>query len=374
MPTETTERGIILKHPSGSIAEVLFYGSTVISWKVPNASGELEERLFVSSKASLDGSKPVRGGIPIVFPCFGQPTHPDHLKLAQHGFARNQMWTFDGAVMDNQAGVCVKFVLDPRGNEALSAIYTTPFKLEYVVTLAAHQLSTDLHIKNPSASHTLEFQALLHSYIRAPADEVTVTPLKGLQYYDKTETTEEARTTPKVESRAEVDVKKYTDAVYENAPMKYTVSWPSGGVDIKAQNFKDVVIWNPQEEGRKIGDMESDGWKNYICVEPGYVRGFERLAPQKTWIYCQRSISHTRDLLASAERQLRYLHDQADRVRDLQDCLATLSRRIDNLAFTTSLSPAILSGLHARLDDILSSPLFSRSSTPDSLPDLEPSD
>uniref|UniRef100_A0A8H8CKC6 Uncharacterized protein n=1 Tax=Psilocybe cubensis TaxID=181762 RepID=A0A8H8CKC6_PSICU len=91
-------------------------------------------------------------------------------------------------------------------------------------------------------------------------------------------------------------------------------------------------------------------------------------------IDCQRSISHTRDLLASAERQLRYLHDQADRVRDLQDCLATLSRRIDNLAFTTSLSPAILSGLHARLDDILSSPLFSRSSTPDSLPDLEPSD
>lgn len=151
-------------------------------------------------------------------------------------------------------------VLDPVGNEAISAIYAKSFKLAYVVTLAAHQLSTDLHVENPSASETLEFQALLHNYIRAPADDVAVTPLQGLQYYDKTETTEQARTTPKVESRPEVDVKKYTDAVYENAPMKYRVAWPIGGIEIKVKNFKDVVVWNPQEEGRKIGDMESDGW------------------------------------------------------------------------------------------------------------------
>lgn len=81
-----------------------------MSWK----SGSIREphpveRLFVSSKAAVDGSKPVRGGIPIVFPCFGAPTHPEHLKLGQHGFGRNEIWEWDGVeVMDNDAGVSVK--------------------------------------------------------------------------------------------------------------------------------------------------------------------------------------------------------------------------------------------------------------------------
>lgn len=50
--------------PTGESVEVLLWGATVISWKSANG----KENLFLSSKAHLDGSKPVRGGIPIVFP------------------------------------------------------------------------------------------------------------------------------------------------------------------------------------------------------------------------------------------------------------------------------------------------------------------
>jgi glucose-6-phosphate 1-epimerase len=80
----------------------------VISWKVAEETGNLKEVLFVSSKSFLDGTKPVRGGIPVVFPCFGPPTHPDHAKLSQHGFARNVTWKFDSIVMDNEAGVSIR--------------------------------------------------------------------------------------------------------------------------------------------------------------------------------------------------------------------------------------------------------------------------
>lgn len=94
----------------GSSVEILLYGASVISWKSASPSNsDVVERLFVSSKAFLDGSKPVRGGIPVVFPCFGAPTHPDHQKLSQHGFARSETWTFDSVVMDNEAGVSVRF-------------------------------------------------------------------------------------------------------------------------------------------------------------------------------------------------------------------------------------------------------------------------
>ena len=40
--------------------------------------------IFVASKAKLDGTKAIRGGIPICFPAFGAWPFG-----AQHGFARN---------------------------------------------------------------------------------------------------------------------------------------------------------------------------------------------------------------------------------------------------------------------------------------------
>lgn len=72
----------------------------------------------MSSTAALDGSKPVRGGIPVVFPCFGAPAHPDHVKLPQHGFARSEPWSFGATVMDNEAGVSVR--LSEFRNECLN--------------------------------------------------------------------------------------------------------------------------------------------------------------------------------------------------------------------------------------------------------------
>jgi hypothetical protein len=45
-----------------SSAKIYLHGATVSSWK----KGE-KEMLFLSEKALLDGSKPIRGGIPLVF-------------------------------------------------------------------------------------------------------------------------------------------------------------------------------------------------------------------------------------------------------------------------------------------------------------------
>jgi hypothetical protein len=50
--------------PTGESVEVLLYGATVLSWK--DASGD--EKLWLSEGAKLDGTKAVRGGIPLVFP------------------------------------------------------------------------------------------------------------------------------------------------------------------------------------------------------------------------------------------------------------------------------------------------------------------
>jgi glucose-6-phosphate 1-epimerase len=284
MPVEQSSTKVVLKHPKGASVEILLYGASVISWKsASKGTTEPVERLFVSSKAFLDGSKPVRGGIPVVFPAFGAPTHAEHSKLSQHGFARSENWTFDSVVMDNEAGVSVRFKLEPTAS--IQAVYSKPFSLAYVVTLAEHQLSTDLHVENPvDAPGPLEFQALLHNYIAAPAEKVLVSPLNGLSYVDKTDASFESGNALKTETRDGVDVRKFTDSIYVDAPGNYKVVWPGGGVEIKTKGFKDVVVWNPQETGAKMADMEPQGWEKYICVEPGYVRGFNSVTPGNRWV------------------------------------------------------------------------------------------
>jgi glucose-6-phosphate 1-epimerase len=47
--------------------EILLFGATIISWKDSKGA----ENLWVSEAAKLDGSKAVRGGVPLVFPVRG---------------------------------------------------------------------------------------------------------------------------------------------------------------------------------------------------------------------------------------------------------------------------------------------------------------
>ena len=53
-----------IKHPSGSTCTVHLFGATVTS--VTSAAGR--ELLFTSKASAWDGSGPIRGGIPVVFP------------------------------------------------------------------------------------------------------------------------------------------------------------------------------------------------------------------------------------------------------------------------------------------------------------------
>ena len=105
---------------SGASCEIYEWGATVTSFKV--ASGR--ECLFVSRDAKLDGSKAIRGGIPLVFPQFGQPDK----SMPQHAFLRNNYWKFDeSSAYDNTDSAGISLTLDlkdvknSRGGKLLAA-------------------------------------------------------------------------------------------------------------------------------------------------------------------------------------------------------------------------------------------------------------
>lgn len=75
---------VLAVHPTGSTVEILLYGATIISWKYKDI-----ERLWLSENAKLDGSRPVRGGLPLVFPVTSIPLAEFKIILGTSCFEEN---------------------------------------------------------------------------------------------------------------------------------------------------------------------------------------------------------------------------------------------------------------------------------------------
>jgi glucose-6-phosphate 1-epimerase len=45
----------------------------------------------------------------VIFPIFANAVRPEHSKMAAHGFARTTKWEYEKEVIDNEAGVSVRF-------------------------------------------------------------------------------------------------------------------------------------------------------------------------------------------------------------------------------------------------------------------------
>ncbi|OWZ18913.1 Aldose 1-epimerase [Phytophthora megakarya] len=281
---------IELHHPSGSRAEVHLYGATVTSFY---AAQEPERNvLFVSKQALLDGSKPIRGGIPLVFPVFGAAEG-----FPNHGFARVNNWKLsqlDQTVGDDESPTVATFTLPV--SDTMKTMYPLDFALVYEVKLFANALVTALHVQNKSEGD-IAFQALLHTYLSADDVRnggVVVEGLQGLTYHDKVAAVE------RTEEREVLDFAQETDSVYANAPSPVVVRIKrtdgiervvtvekeasiKGGFMQTAQQ-SDVVVWNPWiEKAKGMGDFGDDEYSTMLCVEPGRVSEQQKLSAGQTF-------------------------------------------------------------------------------------------
>ncbi|GAB5592458.1 hypothetical protein Unana1_07358 [Umbelopsis nana] len=269
---ETSQKSILLEHPSGAKAEVRLFGATVTSWSVDGT-----ERLFVSKNAILDGSKAIRGGIPVVFPIFGTD---EKIKLPQHGFARNSIWEYVGLLTDNEE-VSVRFSLkDHQLSQTQRSAWPHSFRLTYTVAITAKTLKTTLVVKNEDED-TFEFKSLLHTYFHVPdVSKVGVSGLSKLTYTDKVQNGAKA-----VEENEKVTIAGEVDRVYANVPEVVTIEEDGQPLyRIAKTGMRDTVVWNPwTEKARAMGDFGDEEYHNMVCVEVGSVADWVKLGGGETW-------------------------------------------------------------------------------------------
>ena len=168
MPVEELEDRVIITDPSDSSNSVtiLKFGANIISWKNNNV-----EKLWLSDAAKLDGSKAVRGGIPLVFPVFGKQKDSNHptFKLPQHGFARNSTWEFLGQTTENP--ISVQFGLGPENVDPETLkLWNFDFTLLLTITLSKDKLITTIDVEN-TGKESFDFNWLFHTYYRI--DDIT---------------------------------------------------------------------------------------------------------------------------------------------------------------------------------------------------------
>ncbi|KAJ5179361.1 hypothetical protein N7492_002571 [Penicillium capsulatum] len=273
--------------PTGESIVVHLYGATVTSWKTNG-----QEQLFLSQKAHLDGFKPIRGGIPLVFPVFGPPPQ-NHAtsSLPQHGFARNSNWEFLGKSSsesaENPGEIAVKLdfgLSHTMLSEEFRKAWPYEFGLVYSVTLTRSALETALEVRN-EGQQNFEFQVLMHTYLNI--EDISNIRIQGLEsktYVDKT-----SNASSHTEESPAVAVTGETDRVYQGLDPATPIVVSSDEkpiFSVTRESLTDVVVWNPWiEKAKGMADFGPDeAYKNMICVEAGSVAAWQTLEAGDSWV------------------------------------------------------------------------------------------
>jgi glucose-6-phosphate 1-epimerase len=267
---------VVAAAADGARAEVYLHGAHVTAW-IP--AGEAADRLFLSQTAEFGPQSAIRGGIPVIFPQFS-----NFGPLASHGFARRMEWRFSGGETGPEMARAAFLLYD---DDATRAVWPHAFRADLVVTVGGASLSVSLSVTNPG-SDSFTFTCALHTYLRvADIHQTRLEGLGGRAYLDAT-----AGRAERVQEDGALAFAGEVDRIYPAAPEKLSVLEPERSLRIERSGFPDGVVWNPWEQrGAALPDLEPEGYRRMLCIEPAVILKPVTLAPGQSWTGTQKLVS-----------------------------------------------------------------------------------
>ncbi|KAK7318143.1 hypothetical protein RJT34_02841 [Clitoria ternatea] len=266
---------VILRNHRGASARVSLHGGQVLSWKKERG----QELLFISSKAIFNRLKPLRGGIAICFPQFGNNGSLEH-----HGFAKSKMWVIDQDPppfpSDSNENAYIDLLFKPSEDDL--KMWPHRFELRLRVSLVGDGYLTMIsRIRNVN-SKPFSFSFAYHTYFSvSDISEVRVEGLETLDYLDnlcnKERFTEQGDA---LTFESEVD-RVYVDCSSGVAVLDHE---RKRTIVIRKEGLADVVVWNPWEKKSKsIVDLGDEEYKQMVCVDGAAIEKPITLKPGKEW-------------------------------------------------------------------------------------------
>lgn len=215
--------------------------------------------LFMSARSYFETGKPIRGGVPLIFPWFGPARDP---KLPAHGFARTKSWTLSDITRADDGSVTVSLTL--AADDATRALWPHEFELVYRV-IVGPSLGLELEVRNIGHA-PFAFDEAFHTYLAvADVRAVTVAGLGNRPYLDKMDG---ARL--KTQAPQPFPIVAEIDRVYLDTPDAVRVDDPglARTITVAKENSSATVVWNPWvAKAKAMADFGDDAWPAMLCIE-----------------------------------------------------------------------------------------------------------
>ena len=254
----------------GAQAIVTLFGAHLVAWQTADG----RQRLFCSSRSKMDGSAPIRGGVPVIFPQFGA-RGPG----LRHGFARVSNWRLAASDGDGDAA---EFVLTEADlPQALAAAWPFEFELRLRVALHANGLELSFTVRN-SGRQAFPFSAALHAYyLVGQLEQAGVEGLQQVRFEDHEQHAG-------VQKEAALRFAAKCDRIYYQVPGALALRAGEDLVTLEQHGFADAVVWNPGAvDAAALADLGDQEYRHFVCIEPALIEPL-LLAPGAEWCGRQR--------------------------------------------------------------------------------------
>lgn len=257
-------------------AEIFLQGAQVTAYQ---RHGEAPI-LFLSKECQYQQGSPLRGGIPICWPWFGDlnknPTELQQQFSAEfvdsspaHGFVRDSDWELTNINIDDASLTVITLEYSiPKDNP-----FNWPFSADLVYEVkVGEQLTASLTIKNTDKQSFL-FSGALHTYFNV--DGIGSVSVKGL---DKTRYIDALKNWETFHQQGDITFNSEYDRIYllakdkgkNKTPDSYTVFLQDQSRKIKIENTgsHSLVVWNPWvEKAKRLSQFVDDDYNKMVCIE-----------------------------------------------------------------------------------------------------------
>jgi glucose-6-phosphate 1-epimerase len=238
-------------------AQVYLHGAHVAHFK---PHGQQQPVLFMSSRSNYQPSKPIRGGVPVIFPWFGP--RQDDPNAPMHGLVRTREWTVKSVT---QGGDAVRGVMTLASDDQTRAAWPHDFQLRFTTTIAPASLTMELEVRNTSRE-PFTFEEALHTYFGVgDVRAITIDGLGGTEYLDKEKGLDRF-----TQQESQLKLTGATDRVYLNTTATCVIDDAANRrrIRIAKEHSASTVVWNPWAEKIKtMPDLDPADWTKYVCIE-----------------------------------------------------------------------------------------------------------
>ena len=241
-------------------ATLYLQGAHLTAWQPAG----FEPAILLSSKSVFAPGKPIRGGIPIVFPWFASDSKKDRIDGhpgPSHGFARIQDWNLDHAQRSRDA-MHLAFTLGPTDVSRSMGYDHFLLSLDFQI---GREMTLRMTVKN-MGDQPLSFEEAFHTYLKvADIHEVTVSGLEPTSFIDKTDGMK-----LKPPENQSIRFGRTVDRVYNNTTAASVIDDKPGRRRIRVEKTgsNSTIVWNAFAELPDLGPWD---WQEYVAVETGNV-------------------------------------------------------------------------------------------------------